>query len=374
MASLQTFSFSQIVSNIATAVQGSASALLNFTVGSVLLAIAEATASVVLWLQAIILQVLTLTCAATSVGTDLDSWMADFGLSRLAAVAATGQVTFARFTATMQAVVPIGANVQSSDGTQNFTVVIDKTNSAYNAGLGGYVLPASTTSVNVPVQATVAGTGGNVQAAAISVITTPIPGVDTVTNASAFTNGINAESDAALRLRFVAYLASLSKATKTAVGYAITTVQQGLDYTLTENYAYNGTYQPGYFWVAVDDGTGYPPSQLLTNVGNAIDAVRPMCSTFGVFAPSVETANVSMTLTTATGYTHATVVAEVAAALTTFINTLTLGTSLPYTQLASIAYDVPGASNVTGILLNSGTSDLAATNKQKILAGTISVS
>jgi hypothetical protein len=47
---------------------------------------------------------------------------------------------------------------------------------------------------------------------------------------------------------------------------------------------------------------------------------------------------------------------------------------LPYTQLASIAYDVAGVSNVTGILLNSGTSDLAATAKQKILAGTVSVS
>lgn len=374
MAQLTIYTFSQVVSNIATAVQGSASALLNFTVGSVLRAIAEATASVVLWLQAIILQVLTLTRAATSVGTDLDSWMADFGLFRLAAVAATGQVTFARFTATMQAVVPIGANIQSSDGTQNFTVVIDTTNSAYNAGLGGYVLAASTSSVNVPVQAAAAGTGGNVQAAAISVITSPIPGVDTVTNASAFTNGINAESDPALRLRFVAYLASLSKATKTAVAYAITTVEQGLDYTLTENYAYNGAYQPGYFWVAVDDGTGYPPSQLLTNVGNAIDAVRALTITFGVFAPIIETANVTMVLTTASGFTHAAVVAAVTAALQNFINGLTLGTSLPYTQLASIAYDVAGVSNVTGILLNSGTSDLAATAKQKILAGTVSVS
>jgi hypothetical protein len=73
MASLQTYTFTELVSNIATAVQGSASALLDFTVGSVLRAIAEATAAVVLWLQAIILQVLTLTRASTSVGSDLDS-------------------------------------------------------------------------------------------------------------------------------------------------------------------------------------------------------------------------------------------------------------------------------------------------------------
>ena len=106
---LQVYNFSQIVSNIATAIQASASTALNFTAGSVLRAISEAVSGVVLWLQAIILQLLTLTRAATSVGADLDSWCADFGFFRLAARAATGQVTFSRFTATQQAVVPIDA-------------------------------------------------------------------------------------------------------------------------------------------------------------------------------------------------------------------------------------------------------------------------
>src|ERR1700733_382289 len=120
MASLQTFTFTELVSQIATAIQGSASALYDFTVGSTLRAIAEATSAVVLWLQAIILQLLTVTRAATSVGSDLDSFMADYGVTRLAAVASTGNVTFARFTSTQQAVVPIGATVQSADGTQTF--------------------------------------------------------------------------------------------------------------------------------------------------------------------------------------------------------------------------------------------------------------
>ena len=370
---LPTFTFSQLVSNIATAVQGSASSLIDFTVGSVLRAIAEATSSVVLWLQALILQLMTVTRAATSNGSDLDSWCADFGFSRLPAAASTGQVTFARFTATRQAVVPIGSTIQTSDGTQNFTVTIDATNSAYSSTLNGYVLPVNTASVNVPVQAANAGSSGNVQANTISVITTPIPGVDTVTNGAAFTNGIDPESDPAFRVRFVAYLGSLSKATDAAIEYAITTVQQGLDFTLTKNYAYNGTFQPGYFYVVIDDGTGYPSSQLQTDVSNAIEAVRGATITFGVFPPEVLTANVAMTLTTASGFTHATVVAAVTTALTTFIDSLTLGVSLPYTQLASIAYDVPGVTNVTGITLNSASSDLNADTKHKIVAGTVSV-
>ena len=58
--------------------------------------------------------------------------MADFGLTRLPAVAATGQVTFSRFTNTLQAVVPFGSLVQTADGSQKFTVVTDATNSGYN--------------------------------------------------------------------------------------------------------------------------------------------------------------------------------------------------------------------------------------------------
>jgi uncharacterized phage protein gp47/JayE len=80
-----------------------------------------------------------------------------------------------------------------------------------------------------------------------------------------------------------------------------------------------------------------------------------------------------MTIASASGFVHASVVAAVVAALTNFINGLTLGTSLPYTQLASIAYAVPGVANATAILLNSATSDLTANQKQKILAGAIAV-
>src|ERR1700733_12620084 len=151
MATLQVYTFSELVSQIATAIQGSASALYNFTVGSTLRAIAEANSAVVLWLQGIILQLLTITRASTSVGSDLDTFMADFGVTREIAVAATGQVTFARFTSTMQGFVPVGATVQTVDGTEAFTVIVDTTNSAYSTLLNGYVIAASVSSVSVPV-------------------------------------------------------------------------------------------------------------------------------------------------------------------------------------------------------------------------------
>src|SRR5574340_54700 len=109
MANITTQDFSTIVRTIVTAIQGGARTLVDLTVGSILRAVVEANAAVVLWLQGLILQLLATTRAATSNGSDLDTWVADCGLTRLPAVAETGQVSVSRFTATQQAVVPRGA-------------------------------------------------------------------------------------------------------------------------------------------------------------------------------------------------------------------------------------------------------------------------
>jgi uncharacterized phage protein gp47/JayE len=81
-----------------------------------------------------------------------------------------------------------------------------------------------------------------------------------------------------------------------------------------------------------------------------------------------------MQIDAAPGYTPNTVAANVSLALTNFINGLGLGNSLPYTQLAAIAYGIPGVINVTNVTLNSSLTDLIADNKHVVRAGTITVS
>ena len=67
--------------------------------------------------------------------------------------------------------------------------------------------------------------------------------------------------------------------------------------------------------------------------------------------------------------------ASVAPALTTYINSLPLGTSLSFFRLSQVAFDTsPGVTDITAVTLNSGTADLTATAQQVIRAGTISVS
>lgn len=371
---INTKDFVTLVREQAAAIQGGAKVLVDMTVGSVLRAITEANAAVVLWLQGLILQLLARTRAATSVDADLDSWMADYGVARLAAMQATGQVTLSRFTPTAQAIVPVGAMVQTADGSQKYAVVIDTANAAYSAALGGYVLAAGVASVNVSVQAVSAGSAANALLGGVSSLSQAITGVDTVANAAAFINGADAETNDALRARFVAYIASLSKATKAAIGYAINSLKTGVTFTLVENLTYAGAVQLDYFYVVVDDGTGSPPTSFLSTVSNAIDAVRPLCSSFGVFAPVVVPANVSLTTTTAAGYDHAATAALVTIAITNYIKNLGLGNALTYTRLTQVAYDASvGVTNVSSVLLNGGTVDMAVTNKQTIKAGTVAV-
>ena len=125
--------FTQLVQNQVAVIQGTAKTLLDFTVGSILRAFVEGMAGVALFLQALALQVAALTRAATSTGSDLDSYFADFGFARLAAVGSTGTLTFSRFTTTLAVNLPVGAVAQSFDGSQQFTVQADPTNGAFSA-------------------------------------------------------------------------------------------------------------------------------------------------------------------------------------------------------------------------------------------------
>lgn len=388
---VQTQSFTTVVNNAVTAVQGAASALVDTAIGSIIRSLIEAMAAIVMWLQGLLLQVAALTRLATSSNTDVDSFGADFGFTRLPAYASSGQVTFYRATPTLQAFIPAatapgtltngqtnwtgGTLVQSADGTQQFMVIPDTTQAAYSATLNGYIIGAGVNSAVATVQAVTPGAGSNVLAAAISTIVGSVAYVDTVTNVAGFTNGAAPETDAAFKVRFVSWVAALSKATPAAIASAVTSIQAGASCTIVEDYTYGGVYQPGYFYVIADNGTGSPPGSFLTSVSNVVNSVRPIGTTFGVFAPTVVTANVGMTLTTATGYTHSAVVTTVIAALTAYLNGLALGVSVPYTRLAQIAYDAsPGVTNVTAVTLNSGTSDLTVTSQQVVKAGTLTVS
>lgn len=359
---LQLQNFTTLVNNAAAAVQGTAAQLVDLTVGSTLRAILEANASIALWLQWLILQVLRMTRASTSSAADLDSWMADYAFTRLPATAAGGGVTFSRFTSVGSAFIPVGMSMRTADASQTFQVQADASHPNWLAGQSGYMISVGMTSATVPVEAVVAGQSGNVQAGTISLVATSLPGVDTVSNGVALVGGIDAESDAAFRARFVDYIASLSRATSTAVRAAIASVELGLNFTVTENVAADGSLQPGGFLAVVDDGTGSPLPSLLTRVAAAIEAVRPVGTTFAVIPPTLVSAAIALAVTTDGSVSHGAAVTAVRNAISDYVSRLPIGAPLPFARITQIAFAASAAvTNVTSISLNGGSTDLRPT-------------
>jgi uncharacterized phage protein gp47/JayE len=371
---LPTQTFSTMVEQMAASVQGAAAQLLDFSVGSVLRAMMEACAAVALWLQWLILLVLSATRAATSQGPDLDTWMADFGLTRLPSSLASGTVVFARYTAGTNATVPVGATCLTSDGSQQFVVVAQVANPTWN-GLNGYTLAAPLTSISVPVAASVAGTAGNVSAGSIGLIASPIVGVDTVSNPTGLSGGCDPESDPALRARFQLYINSRSLATASAVAYAITSVKQGLRYSVIENQNPAGQAQPGNFCVIVDDGSGFPSAALLAQVQASVDAVRPIGATYSVAGPCIVAVTVAATLETSNPLTHAAVAAAAQAAILTWIAGLPIGGTLALSKIDALAHATdPGVLSVMFTAINGAAGDVTAPPNGILLPQSVTVS
>lgn len=373
---LQLQTFTTLVQNMASAAQASATQALNLTAGSVLRALMQAVASVQLWLQYLVLQVQQAAFLTTATGAQVDAWLAQFPLfgGRLPGAYATGTVTFSRFTTVSSALIPVNSVVRTADGTQSFNVTEDTTNSYWSPSQNGYLIPAGTASASVPVAAQIAGTGANVAANTITQIVGALPGIDTVNNGAAFTNGTTPETDAAVKARFQVWQANLAEGTYGAVQAAVEGVQANLTFSIAANQVADGTFTPGSFVVTIDDGSGATPSGTVSTVANAVNGVRPIGSTAYVQAATKFAANVSMTIAVGSGYSISAAQAAVNAALTTYIGALAVGATLPYSILAKLAYDAyAGITNVTTITLNGGTSDLTVTSSEVIRAGTIAV-
>ncbi|WP_141259922.1 baseplate J/gp47 family protein, partial [Komagataeibacter diospyri] len=354
-------SFKTTLGNMVASAQGACPSLLDLNVGSPGRAMLEAVAGLGLWFQFIALQILSRTRLATSIGSDVDSFVQDFGLSREPGTAATGTVTLTSFTPSSQsATIAVGATVKTASNLI-YDVVEDSTNAAWSAADSAYVRPAGTASITVPVQCETTGATGNVAAGAICLLGTAVAGIDTVTNAAALTNGSDGETDAALRTRFVAYINSRSKATVAAIENAVTDVSADLIYQVVENVDTSGAVLPGNVVVYVDDGSGDVSDSVIDEVYTAVDDVRPAAVSIQVVRPNVVRPPVTMTISVNSTGNLATIEATISTNIATYLNGLAIGDAASYSRLIQIAYaSSTSVTNVTGVTLSGGTVDLPA--------------
>lgn len=376
--------FTTIVQGEVAAVQARAQGLADLTIGSVLRAVLEAFAGVVLWLQGLILVLLRTTRLATSPDADADSFVADFGAAplpgdptlfeRLPASFAGGLLTFTRFSTTGTATVLVGQTVSTLDGSQKFTVLLDTANPAYDPVAVGYTMVAGIGTLNLKARALTAGSAGNAAAGAVNTITSAIVGVDTVTNAAAFSGGFDQETTAAMNVRFRQMIAALMKGTPLALRFAIASLQRGVTAIVVENTHFDGTTEKGFSTILVDDGSGFPSSDLLTAAGVAADEVHAAGTSFACYAPVVTTINVSAVLVTTSTSTHTNVVALAIAALNAFLNSLPIASPVYWSRVWQVLQDSsPDVLEVTGLTVNSGTADIVLSFKGVAKSGTLAI-
>ncbi len=373
---LQTQTFAQYVNNQITQWGASLNISPALISGDPALAIFQAVALICTFVQQLIVQVQLMARLSTSTGSDVDTWVGDFGLTRLPATYATGPVTLGFFSPKTGATsIAPGVIVQTPGGAIQYQIVADTTQPAYSATSGTYVIPAGSLSITATAVALTAGVNYNVQVGQLSQL--GFSAVDFVNNTASISNGINAETDAALKVRFVNYINSLSKATYGAILAAIASVQQGLNVNILENTLPNGSAQNGYFTIVVDNGTGSPPSSLLTTIFAAVNVIRAFTVQFSVIGPTPVTVTVVANIHVPTGVTSAPIQAIVQTAVINYINSLQIGQSCNLSKLTQIIQEA--STNVVSIqdgslLIQGASTSLVATPFNVFRTSSVSVS
>jgi hypothetical protein len=268
-----------------------------------------------------------------------------------------------------------------------YQVIADVTNPNYNAGLGGYPIPAGQTSTIATVQALLPGTASNVLAGSLQSIVTPGTPADFVVQTADITNGQNQESDSALRVRFAFYVSGLAQSTVSAINAAVLKTQAGLTFTNNEYLDNSGNIVgPGYFTIVADDGSGSISGSVLTAISGNVTLARAEGISFFCIAPTNIAITIAVTGTVIQqGFSAASVRSALQAALVAYVNANGVGGSgslkLPFAGVETLigtfigTGPTQGLAGFTAVSVNGGTSDIPLTTYQlaRTSSGAVSV-
>lgn len=364
-------SFDTIVQNQTIAIRSSTTELVDFTPGSILLALVQSNAANSIWLQSLISALLAVTRLQTSSGSDVDSFVNAFGYTRLPGTQATGTVTFSRTITTSISFIPATSTIVSASlSNTQFITLADTTNPNYNPVTNQYEVPIGISTIDIPVICLTVGTSGNVLAGQINTLINPPQNINAVTNALSFTNGTSQATDAQVKAGFVLYLASLSKATLGAVLAAALNTSGIVKANVVENTAIGGGQQLGYFYVVIDNGTGTATTDQINAVRAAVENVRGLAIQYDIIAvlpTALSSITMNLIVDTTDITARALITSSVVAALTSFVSGLPIGGILYYTRVIQLIYDAsPHIIDVYGLLINGASSDISVDGKHVI--------
>lgn len=243
------------------------------------------------------------------------------GLTRKAATAATGTITFS---GTAGSAVSIGTEAKTAGGVAYLTTAADV------IGVGG--------TVTIAAQASATGSSGNQAGASALTLTAAPSGVLSSATIASMTGGTDIETDSSLlsRLLFILRNPPCGGAAHDYYTWAMNVAG------VTAAYVYSNRRGLGTTDVIVLTSGGIPDASLVANVQNYINTQRPVQADFLAFAPTAVSVPVTGVLTLMAGYTLANVSATIDAAMNAHFAMLKPGDTLYVNRLRALVSDTAG--------------------------------
>ena len=290
----------------------------------------------------------------TASGDTLDLHAAARGLTRAAATASAGSITFFIDTARSDDLsVPVGTTCLNAAGSEFVTT---------EAG----TIRAGTLSCEVKAAAKTAGSAGNVPAGSVSFFSLAPVGVARCGNAHAFTGGADQEDDVSLRQRVLASYESLPNGSNRAYYEAAALDTEGVGAVSVLPRARGiGTVD-----VIVASSAGLPTEETVAAVQAKFEKQREICVDVTVAAPTTVSVPVTAAVSVDDGRDFDTVAAGVKAAVEGFFDGKLLGKSILVAKLSSLVFAVDGVANCS---ITLPAADVSVAYNQLPVAGTVTV-
>lgn len=287
-----------------------------------------------------------------------------FDFERKDGTKATASVVFSRTVANGEVTIPIGTRVTTGTGLRFFTLQVA-------------TIAAGTTDSNaVEVEAERIGTSYNVSSGSITVLEDTISGVDSVTNATAATGGVDQESDISYKKRFQDYIEGLARSNVAGLSAGALGVEGITSVSVVELFPPVGNVNVDLY---IDDGspTGVA-TEKVTEVQSVIDGdgteENPGYRSAGVNVqvkkPGITTQNVTVSVETIPGVDTEQLETDIIDNLTEYINTLGVGNDIVYNELVAAVMEAFGVGDCS-ITVPASNVTIAATDVGRI--GTVSV-
>jgi uncharacterized phage protein gp47/JayE len=293
--------------------------------------------------------------ADTAFGDYLDRRVAEMGITRKPAESSTGSVTF---TGTNGLVIPVGQRVSTDSDTPLYFVT-----TASGTITGG--------SVTVTAQAEIPGVSGDVTAGQIKLTIGDIVGVSSVTNAAAFTGGVDEEADEDLLGRYSARIATPSTSGNANHYKQWAKEIPGIkDAKVYPVWAGDGTVKV----VLLDDLSTSPDAAKVSEVAAYIEANRPVGAAVTVVAAPEIVINVSATLSLQSGYTLAAVQPVIMQGIVDYLAGLAfVDPIVRYSRISNVLLDTVGVLDYSSLTINGGTSNITVADGSVAVIGTVTL-